>query len=67
MTVDPETYEVTSITIMASDNNKPMSNITMCTFNIVKLIYSSPILYSRETRVWIVKNQQGHFYMLKDS
>jgi Fungal protein kinase len=44
-----------------------MSNITTCTFNIVKLIYSSPILYSHGTRVWIVKDQQSHFYMLKDS
>jgi Fungal protein kinase len=67
MTVDPETYEATSIAIMASDNEKPTSNITMHTFNIIKLIHSSPILYSCETRVWIVKDQQGDFYMLKDS
>jgi Fungal protein kinase len=67
MTVDPETYEVTSIAITASNNNKPTSNITTCTFDIIKLIHSPQILYSCGTRVWIVKNQQGHFYVLKDS
>src|SRR5271156_7219701 len=67
MTIDPETYEVTSIAVTASDTDEPMSNITTRTFDIIKLIHSSPILYSRGTRVWIVKDQQGHFYVLKDS
>ncbi|KJA18733.1 hypothetical protein HYPSUDRAFT_115895, partial [Hypholoma sublateritium FD-334 SS-4] len=36
-------------------------------FDIVKLIHSSPILYGRGTRVWIVKDNVGKFYILKDS
>jgi hypothetical protein len=67
MTIDSETYEVTSIAVTASENNELTPNITLRTFDIVKLIHSSPILYSRGTRVWIVKDQQGHFYVLKDS
>jgi Fungal protein kinase len=38
MTINPETYEVTSIAVTASNNDEPTSNITMCTFDIVKLI-----------------------------
>lgn len=67
MTIDPETYEVTSIAVTSSENDEPTPNITTRTFDIVKLIHSSPILYGRGTRVWIVKDQQGHFYVLKDS
>ncbi|KAF8971030.1 hypothetical protein BDZ97DRAFT_1753385 [Flammula alnicola] len=65
MKVNPETNEVTSIDITSYEYNS--TTLTTCTFDVVKLLHSSPILYSRGTRVWIVKDKQGIFYVLKDS
>ncbi|KAF8155840.1 hypothetical protein B0H34DRAFT_808831 [Crassisporium funariophilum] len=67
MTVDPETYEVTSIAVTGEVNDERTPTVTTRVFDIVKLIHSSPILYSCGTRVWIVKDGRGNFYVLKDS
>jgi hypothetical protein len=36
-------------------------------FTIVREIHSSPYLFSRGTRVYIVKDKRGHFHVFKDS
>jgi Fungal protein kinase len=65
MKVDPKTNELMSITVTGCECNSTTS--TTHTFNIIKLLHSSLILYGRGTRVWIVKDWQGSFYVLKDS
>lgn len=65
MGVDPVTGEVTTITVEGRD---PLTNGTIRrTYLVVKLLHSSPILYSRGTRVWIVKDLSGRYFIIKDS
>lgn len=63
--LNPLTKEVVSITITGYELNSTI--LTTRTFKIVKLLHSSAVLYSRGTRVWIVSDEQGRFYILKDS
>ncbi|KJA23319.1 hypothetical protein HYPSUDRAFT_201598 [Hypholoma sublateritium FD-334 SS-4] len=65
MKLNPETNEVVSIDVTGFYKDSTVA--TTHTFEIVKLLHSSPILYSRGTRVWIVKDEQGQFCVLKDS
>jgi len=58
--VDPNTGDVTHITVRETTSTERR-------FAIVKLLHSSPILYGRGTRVWIVKDENNSFYALKDS
>lgn len=58
------TKEVISIDVTGSF--KGQENVTR-TFEVVRLLHSSPILYGRGTRVWIVKDETGQFFVLKDS
>ncbi|KAF9470602.1 hypothetical protein BDN70DRAFT_821141 [Pholiota conissans] len=62
MTVDPITKEVTKITV----SNQSTTTAPRI-FDVVKLLHSSPILYGRGTRVWIVKDEHGAYHVLKDS
>ncbi|KJA21040.1 hypothetical protein HYPSUDRAFT_120945, partial [Hypholoma sublateritium FD-334 SS-4] len=41
--------------------------VTTRNFAVVKLIHNSPVLFGRGTRVWIVRDKLGLFYVLKDS
>lgn len=65
MEIDPETYQVATIAVTGCECDS--TNPTTRKFNVVKLLHSSPILNGRGTRVWIVKDHQGCFYVLKDS
>lgn len=65
MILNPITKEVTSIAVTGCECN---SNIIVTrVFKVVKLLHSSPVLYSRGTRVWIVRDEEGKFCILKDS
>ncbi len=63
--VNPETGDITHITVNGVERGSISS--AKHRFAVVKLLHSSPILYGRGTRVWIVKDQHGSFYVLKDS
>ncbi|KJA15159.1 hypothetical protein HYPSUDRAFT_208087 [Hypholoma sublateritium FD-334 SS-4] len=69
--IHPDTYEPTRVTILetlkSTDANKPSTTVVRRTYDIVKLIHRSPILFGRGTRVWIVKDEEGQFLVLKDS
>lgn len=65
MKINPLTKEVTSITVTGYESGS--TDLATRTFTIVRLLHSSPVLYSRGTRVWIVMDEQGSFYVLKDS
>ena len=64
MKLHPVTKEVLSIDVTGP--YKGEENVTR-TFDVVRLLHSSPILYGRGTRVWIVKDETGTFFVLKDS
>ena len=65
MILDPVTKELLAISVTGCEYN---SNVTVTrTFKVVKELHSSAILYGRGTRVWIVKDEQGRFFVLKDS
>ena len=64
MEVDPKTG-VTHITVHGITRN--CITPTKHQFAIIKLLHSSPILYGHGTWVWIVKDKQGSFFVLKDS
>ncbi|KJA13689.1 hypothetical protein HYPSUDRAFT_114335, partial [Hypholoma sublateritium FD-334 SS-4] len=36
-------------------------------FHVIKLLHNSPVLFGRGTRVWIVRDDAGSFFVLKDS
>ncbi len=63
--LNPFTKEATHIKITGYARNS--ITLTTQTFKIVNLIHSSAVLYSRGTRVWIVSDEDGRFYVLKDS
>lgn len=69
--IHPDTYEPTRVTILETlksvDANNPSTTVVRRTYDIVKLIHRSPILFGRGTRVWIVKDEEGQFLVLKDS
>ncbi|KAF9477569.1 hypothetical protein BDN70DRAFT_881054 [Pholiota conissans] len=65
MHVNPKTNEIRAIDVTGCENDS--DDITTVRFYVVKLIHSSPILFSRGTRVWLVKDANGIFYVLKDS
>lgn len=60
-----ETNEVVSIDVTGFYKDSTVQ--TTHTFEVVRLLHSSPILYGRGTRVWIVKDETGQFCILKDS
>ncbi|KAF8342367.1 hypothetical protein F5887DRAFT_887411 [Amanita rubescens] len=75
MEVDPE-IGVTHITVVGferpsecePETRAETESPTKRTFAVVKTLHSSPILYGRGTRVWVVKDEQNNsFYVLKDS
>ncbi len=43
------------------------TELTTRKFDVVKIIHSSPILFGHATRVWIVKDKDNGFFILKDS
>lgn len=63
--VNPSTGEVISIDVTGFLEDTGV--IQTRTFQIIRLLHSSPILYGRGTKVWIVKDEQGRFFILKDS
>lgn len=65
MKLNPETNEVVSIDVKGFFEDSTVS--TTRTFDVVRLLHNSPILYGRGTRVWIVKDERGQFFVLKDS
>ena len=65
MEVNPNTGDVTHITVDGVEHNSITS--TQRRFAVVKLLHSSPILYGRGTWVWIVRDENNSFYVLKDS
>lgn len=64
MRLDPKTHEVVAINVTGVFEGR--ENVTR-TFEVVRLLHSSPILYGRGTRVWIVKDETGKFFVMKDS
>lgn len=65
MEVDMVTKELRAIHVTGFERDATVE--TTRRFEIVKLIHSSPILFGRATRVWIVKDDTGTFSVLKDS
>ena len=65
MEVNPETGDITHIAVNRVERGSTSS--TKHRFAVVKPLHSSPILYGRGTRVWIVRDRHGSFYVLKDS
>ena len=65
MEVDAKTKEVRAIYVTGCEGNA--TEVTTRKFDVVKIIHSSPILFGRATRVWIVKDNTNAFCILKDS
>lgn len=65
MRLDPKTNEVIGITVVGCEYGSTVP--TTVEFDVIKLIHSSPILFGRGTKVWIVRDKQGAYFVLKDS
>ncbi len=65
MEVDKKTNKLRSISVIGYGLNSTVE--TTEDFEVIRMIHSSPILYGRGTRVWIVRAKDGTFYILKDS
>lgn len=65
MQVDAKTKEVRAIYVTGCEGDA--TEVTTRKFDVVKIIHSSPILFGRATRVWIVKDDTDAFCILKDS
>ena len=65
MDVDHKSHEVRAIRVTGPDPKTAV--LTTREFDVVKLIHNSPILFSRGTRVWVVKDENQSFHILKDS
>lgn len=63
MIIKPGTNELLAICVTAQEGGHSVTR----QFRVIKLIHSSPILYGRGTRVWLVQDEDGVPYVLKDS
>lgn len=81
MSIDPKTKKVTRITVTEhiplpiakqaplpiTKQVPPPTKAVEHHFDVIKILHNSPILFGRGTRVWIVKNEEGNYCVLKDS